>query len=801
MSTNEAKKPIPRIFISATSGDLKSVRGAVASALGKLGCLPIEQSNFEPDYRTIEGLLNKKISECDSLIQFVGHRYGAEPEPKSLPKTTPRRSYTQMEYYIAKKLKKKIYIFICADGFPYDQCDAENPEKVALQLEYRDFLREAKVKREKVNSIEECENRVLLLQDQFEELIKALNAEKRQNRFLSYSIFSTVIILLIAVFLISGQLRIFIEKSSQSTISINDQLVNIIDSNLLAEVSKKINVEPGVIRQSLTQFKNQSGGKDILVFVDNLIKQDRADLAYSILLFSCETAITSKTPDYFFLAKAFTKAGESLCKEIEIKVKTKADKNEVEKILKLNFEISQRGIDAFESLTKKQKESEKEIYLLLITNLGETVSNYRWYLAPSVRKDLTGKILAIYEKFGPLTNCSDSGKINFHLVKSRNCLHFADFNEQPDEGKLIEDSFKEADMAYQIAFELKQQSKQTQAIMQKIEALIRKTETVPPFQKRQILEEIINKYDDVPATYKTEDQPLEIYIKILKAQALLDLSSEVLTAIEGKEKLNEANKILTSLNETISSCEKRWVQIYYKEEAVRYFILSKDKKNTDKIFGDYMLFGYFNDKRHLKIWREYILNIAQGDIKTIGSCVEYARNLQKEYTRSISPRFYLDILESLGDFYYLRKLELSVAGIGKNKEQSNSILKDIWEDEITCKKILGEIRSSYTRKNYPDAWVKASRNLAICNYRTSQNDEIFLNDMKEITVIIKKEVNPILWAKIELDKAGSFRNLMQYEDAIISLQLALDIYTQKTFPEKFEKISKEIEEIKSKFYY
>jgi len=44
---------VPKVFISATSGDLRSVRQIAKEALLSIGCHPGEQTNFEPDWRTV----------------------------------------------------------------------------------------------------------------------------------------------------------------------------------------------------------------------------------------------------------------------------------------------------------------------------------------------------------------------------------------------------------------------------------------------------------------------------------------------------------------------------------------------------------------------------------------------------------------------------------------------------------------------------------------------------------------------------------------------------------------------------
>jgi hypothetical protein len=51
------------------------------------------------------------LTRAFSLIaasELLGVRYGAEPDPSSVPEGETRRSYTQMEVEIARKLGKKL---------------------------------------------------------------------------------------------------------------------------------------------------------------------------------------------------------------------------------------------------------------------------------------------------------------------------------------------------------------------------------------------------------------------------------------------------------------------------------------------------------------------------------------------------------------------------------------------------------------------------------------------------------------------------------------------------------------------
>ena len=73
------------VFISATSGDLGTVREIVKQGLLTMRCMPVEQTNFTPDHRTVSEMLEARIRECDAVIHLVGLRYGAAPDPASLP--------------------------------------------------------------------------------------------------------------------------------------------------------------------------------------------------------------------------------------------------------------------------------------------------------------------------------------------------------------------------------------------------------------------------------------------------------------------------------------------------------------------------------------------------------------------------------------------------------------------------------------------------------------------------------------------------------------------------------------------
>ena len=102
----------PTIFLSGVSSEFASFRDAAEIEIQKKGCFPLTQPSFGVDYREIAEILRRNLSEADALIHIVGFRFGFEP--KGRPADKPRRSYTQMEYDIARELNTPVYVFLSA---------------------------------------------------------------------------------------------------------------------------------------------------------------------------------------------------------------------------------------------------------------------------------------------------------------------------------------------------------------------------------------------------------------------------------------------------------------------------------------------------------------------------------------------------------------------------------------------------------------------------------------------------------------------------------------------------------------
>ncbi len=164
--------PRPTIFISAATADLGSCRQLVKDALLTLGCVPGEQTTFAPDTRAVRETLRAKIGVCDAVVHIVGRCFGSEPRHRDPGES--RRSYTQLEFDMARELDTPVYVFVCAEAFPYDDHEPEDPEREERQREHRTRLTGGDDKYERVATREELSARVHALQDRVEQLAENL---------------------------------------------------------------------------------------------------------------------------------------------------------------------------------------------------------------------------------------------------------------------------------------------------------------------------------------------------------------------------------------------------------------------------------------------------------------------------------------------------------------------------------------------------------------------------------------------------------------------------------------------------
>lgn len=132
----------PTIFLSGVSSEFASFRDAVEIEIQKKGCFPLNQTSFPPDYRTVEEMLRQRLNEADAVIHIAGFCFGVEPSQR--PDDKPRRSYTQMEFDIAREMQKPVYVYLSANAgirdVPSSDEQPEDADVTALQLAHREEI-------------------------------------------------------------------------------------------------------------------------------------------------------------------------------------------------------------------------------------------------------------------------------------------------------------------------------------------------------------------------------------------------------------------------------------------------------------------------------------------------------------------------------------------------------------------------------------------------------------------------------------------------------------------------------------
>ncbi|MGP1345039.1 MAG: DUF4062 domain-containing protein, partial [Phycisphaerales bacterium] len=168
----------PKIFVSAATADLGTCRAVVKEALLTMGCTPVEQTNFPPHAGAVRDMLRDRIAGCQAVVHVVGEVYGSEPVERG--EGEPRRSYTQLEYDIARELGKPVYVFICGEAFPYDPHELEPEDRRRLQAAHRASLLGRDDLYTPVGTRDELEKKVLALQIRIEELEAELAMARRE---------------------------------------------------------------------------------------------------------------------------------------------------------------------------------------------------------------------------------------------------------------------------------------------------------------------------------------------------------------------------------------------------------------------------------------------------------------------------------------------------------------------------------------------------------------------------------------------------------------------------------------------
>ncbi|MCZ6593992.1 MAG: sugar phosphate nucleotidyltransferase [Bacteroidetes bacterium] len=106
-----SKPRLIQVFISSTTKELSEYRGEVFQAINKLkGYKCISADNFTSQSQSPESYLQDLIPSCDLFIGVVGLCYGSVSK-------TPSRSFTELEYDVARAAKLPCLVFMTPEDF------------------------------------------------------------------------------------------------------------------------------------------------------------------------------------------------------------------------------------------------------------------------------------------------------------------------------------------------------------------------------------------------------------------------------------------------------------------------------------------------------------------------------------------------------------------------------------------------------------------------------------------------------------------------------------------------------------
>lgn len=99
-----------KVFLSSTGRDLKAHREAAFRAIQGLDLQCVRMEDFYGPAEKIEHFDEKKVADCELFVIVVGLVHGTCPEGSD-------KSYTELEYEAAVKLKKPCFLFVAPEDF------------------------------------------------------------------------------------------------------------------------------------------------------------------------------------------------------------------------------------------------------------------------------------------------------------------------------------------------------------------------------------------------------------------------------------------------------------------------------------------------------------------------------------------------------------------------------------------------------------------------------------------------------------------------------------------------------------
>lgn len=126
-----------KVFLSSTGRDLKLHREAAFRALQGMDLQCVRMEDFHGAAVKIEDFDRQEVTECDLFVILIGQLYGACPDDSE-------KSYTELEYETAVRLKKPCYLFLSDEDHPLTairESDAQNAKLIAFRQRAAGLIR------------------------------------------------------------------------------------------------------------------------------------------------------------------------------------------------------------------------------------------------------------------------------------------------------------------------------------------------------------------------------------------------------------------------------------------------------------------------------------------------------------------------------------------------------------------------------------------------------------------------------------------------------------------------------------
>ena len=186
-----------RVLISMTEKDLGS-HGADAARLIRRGCQRRADVRIMHEFGYYDGVISQKlrreVRECDVIIHIVGMRYGSSPKTEQyISKAGYACSYTQLEYWLAKDYKKKVFVILCSDDFPYDPVkQSEGIREKGIQDYHRRYFENQDHETYRVESVHLLQSTIHFIS---QTLLQGI-ADKWEKKYINLKLFSLSIVVM-----------------------------------------------------------------------------------------------------------------------------------------------------------------------------------------------------------------------------------------------------------------------------------------------------------------------------------------------------------------------------------------------------------------------------------------------------------------------------------------------------------------------------------------------------------------------------------------------------------------------------